>query len=111
MIVYCNGKAVADKVSMADSFGSRLLGLMGRKDMADGEGLFLMNCPSIHCFFMRITVDVFYLSKDLIVIDKETLAPWKIGKMVKGAVHVLEFPENYIGDRMNIGDQISIDRD
>ncbi|MPN59312.1 hypothetical protein SDC9_207033 [bioreactor metagenome] len=50
----------------------------------------LFNCPSIHCFFMKMTIDTVYLSEDMTVLGKETLAPWKIGRRFIKTAHVLE---------------------
>ena len=90
MIVSANDRILADHVRIANTFMTRLKGLMGKKSLDNGEGLLLLNCPSIHCFFMKMTIDAVYLSKDMTVLDTETLAPWKIGKYVKNTAHVLE---------------------
>ena len=90
LIISCDDTIIADKLIIADSFLSRLKGLMGRKSLEAGEALLLINCSSIHCFFMKITIDAVYLSEDMTVLDIETLPPWRIGKHVKNAAHVLE---------------------
>lgn len=105
MVVYCNNIILADKVCIADNFMKRFLGLMGKKSLGYGEGLLLLNSPSIHCFFMRMPIDVIYLSKDLKVLGIETLRPWNIGKYIKKTRHILELKE---GAALNIkaGDTI-----
>ena len=90
MVVLCNNTVLADKVVLADSFFSRFKGLMGRKQLYGGEGLLLMNCPSVHSFFMKISIDAVYLSREMTVVGVETLPPWHIGRHIKGAAHVLE---------------------
>lgn len=85
-------KILVNNVKIAKSFSSRLVGLLNRKSIND-EGLLLTNCSSIHCFFMKFTIDAVYLSKAMEVLDKETIQPWKIGKIVKKTKHVLELPE------------------
>lgn len=84
---------MADKVRIADTYLTRFKGLMGEKSLTEGEGLLLLNCPSVHCFFMKITIDVIYLSGDMRVLGTQTLAPWNIGRHVKKTAHVLELPE------------------
>ena len=83
-------KLCVSQVRIADSFLSRLRGLMFRRSLEPGEGLLLRNCPSIHCFFMRFPIDVIYLDKEMKVVGKETVEPWRIGKLFRGARHVLE---------------------
>ena len=88
-------KLCASPVYIADSFSLRFRGLMMRSELAPGEGLLLKNCSSIHCFFMRFPIDVIYLDKEMKVVGKETVEPWRIGKLFKGARHVLELGKGY----------------
>lgn len=88
--IYCDSREIADRVSLADTFFTRFKGLMGKKSLAAGEGLLLLDCPSIHCFFMKMPIDAVYLSGDMTVLGIETLSPWKLGRHVKNTVHVLE---------------------
>jgi uncharacterized membrane protein (UPF0127 family) len=97
------------QVTVANTFWSRFKGLMGQKSLPSDGGLLLKNCSSIHCFFMKMTIDVIYLDKYNKVVFKETVKPWHIGKQyVKHAKHVLEVPENAsldiaIGEVMTFG--------
>ncbi len=93
MIVICNDKHLASEITLADTFYKRLKGLLGKSSINAQEGLLLKNCSSIHCFFMKFTIDAIYLSKNMTVIEKETIKPWKTGKMVKNTAHVLELKE------------------
>lgn len=104
MKAFSNNLIVVNNVNMAKSFSSRFIGLLNKKSIND-EGLLLMNCSSIHCFFMKFTIDVVYLSKEMVVMDKETVKPWKIGKIVKNTKHVLELPEG-TANNILIGDKI-----
>lgn len=90
MVVMCEKRVLAPHVRVANNFMTRFKGLMGEKSLGDGKGLLLMDCPSIHCFFMKIPIDAVYLSKNMTVLGYETLSPWSIGKHVKGTAHVLE---------------------
>lgn len=105
MIVYCNNAILADKVSMADDFIKRFLGLMGKKRLRKGEGLLLLHSPSIHCFFMKISIDAIYLSKEMRVLGIETLQPWSIGKHFRKTAHVLEI-EAGAASKVKVGDTI-----
>lgn len=89
--VYCNDRVIGGTIRIADTFISRFKGLMGVKKLDKGEGL-LLNCSSVHCFFMKIPIDVVYLSGDYSVIDKETIKPWRVGKILRGVKYVLELP-------------------
>ena len=89
MTIRCEGIILADNVRRADSFMKRLIGLMGKKHLEDGEGL-LLNCSAVHCFFMKIPIDTVYISGDMTVLGAETLRPWRIGKWLRGTRYVLE---------------------
>lgn len=107
MIVKINNKTILERLIKADNFWLKLKGLMGRKDMEDEEGLLLVNCSSVHCFFMKFTIDVVYLDKKCKVIGIETIRPFGIGKVFTGACHVLEMKEGK-GKCFKIGDVITI---
>ncbi len=101
------GSLEFSKTKIADSFLLRFKGLMFRRNIETNEGLLLKKCNSIHTFFMRFTIDVAYLDKDFFVIDKETLKPWRVGKILKGVKHVFETGENSL-DTINKGDKLNI---
>jgi len=90
--IYAEGLSFTP-VSIADSFLTRFRGLMLRKSLEPSEGLLLENCSSIHCMFMRFTIDVVYLSDDYYVIAVETVKPWRLGGIHRHVQHVLEVPE------------------
>lgn len=96
MVIKADGRKIADKVREADSFVSRFKGLMLKKNLEEGEGLLLKKCGSIHTCFMRFPIDVIYLSADNVILAMETVGPWRIGKLIKGAKNTLELPEGYI---------------
>jgi len=58
-----DGSVVARDVTVADRFGSRLMGLMGRDQVGPDEGLWLLPCNSVHMFFMRTPLDIAYLDR------------------------------------------------
>lgn len=106
MKIVCGDHVLADKVKPADSFFKRFMGLMGKKVLEKGEGL-LLNTASIHCFFMKITIDAVYISKNMTVLGKETIKPWRVGKWFNGTKYILELKE---GDAASVsaGDLISL---
>lgn len=108
VVIYNAQKTFVTRVEQAQSFAERFWGLMGRKLDAVRGGLLLKNCSSVHCFFMRFSIDVVYLDDDFYVVDKQTIDPWRIGKFVRRAKHVLELPEGR-AVLLRRGDRILID--
>ena len=109
MVISKNEKAVFANVSEAKTFWQRFRGLMGRTCLEEGEGLWFENCSSIHCFFMKIPIDVVYCDKKHQVVGVETVQPWKIGHRFKGARHVLEVRAG-AAVNIQIGDVLQISR-
>ena len=56
------GAQLASDVRTASSVWSRFRGLMGRRALTPGEGLWLPGDTSIHMLFMRIAIDAVFLA-------------------------------------------------
>lgn len=108
MTIYAREKELADKVQPANSFFKRFIGLMGKKQLNSSEGLLLLSCSSIHCFFMRFPIDAVYLSDDKKVLGIETIKPWRIGRIYRGTRHVLELPAGATAGKVFVGDILKI---
>lgn len=57
------GETLARDVEVADTYFTRLKGLMFRRGMQEGAGLLLDPCPQIHTCFMRFAIDAVFLIK------------------------------------------------
>lgn len=95
------------KVKKADRFFLRFLGLMGKRKLDAEEGLLLEGVSSIHTCFMRFTIDVVYLDKDMKIVYVETVPPWHLGKLTVKSAHILELPKG-AGEKFKLGTQIGI---
>lgn len=86
-------KPIASDLKTADSLFSRTKGLLGRKSLPEGEGLWIKRCNSIHTAFMKFPIDVLFVDKDLKVIHMyENLKPWRITRLHFRATSVIELP-------------------
>ena len=78
MRLYRGKKALFNDVTVAASFKSRLLGLLGRDKIAPGFAMYFPGCNSIHTFFMKIPIDVIMTDdKGLVMRVYDRLEPWK----------------------------------
>lgn len=48
-------------VDLADDAATRRKGLLGRKALSEGEGLWIVPCEAVHTFGMRFSIDLIYL--------------------------------------------------
>ena len=76
------GTALCTSLEVAESFGGRFMGLMGRPDLPQGSGLWLRPTSSIHMLFMRFPIDAVFLAKPSdggarrVVAVRPALRPW-----------------------------------
>ena len=65
------------EILIANSFFTRLAGLMFRKELPQATALLLTSCNSVHMCFMRFAIDVIYVDQEFKVIKVvENLKPW-----------------------------------
>jgi uncharacterized membrane protein (UPF0127 family) len=84
---------LADDAAVAESFWARARGLLGRKQLNEGEGLLLTRTNSIHMFWMAFPLSLVYINRDGKVLRTvDHIAPWRVGPIVPGANAVLELP-------------------
>jgi len=78
------------RIRRADTFLSRLAGLLAMAPLQAGEGLLLSPCASVHTAFMRYAIDVVFLDR-VGVIKKivPALKPWRMAACA-GAYQTLE---------------------
>jgi uncharacterized membrane protein (UPF0127 family) len=65
-------------------------GLLGRRELPQGEGILLQPAASVHTFFMRFPIDAVFLDRESRVLRvAENLRPWRLAGC-KGARAVIE---------------------
>ncbi len=105
-----DGSVVCERCLVADSPWLRMKGLLGRRELSDGEGILLRPCASIHMFFMRFAIDAVFLDRDLQVVRvAPNLKPWHMASK-RRAKMVLELPAGAC-EREGIreGDRLSVE--
>ncbi len=68
---------------VAESFVSRLRGLIGRKSFAPGEGLLFPRCNDVHMWMMSIPIDLVFLKP--ISLEGDQVSTWEIVKLYGSA--------------------------
>lgn len=104
---------VCEKCVVADNMWTRGKGLLGRKSLAEDEGIWLIPGGSIHMFGMKFAIDVLFLTRENVVTDwVENIAPGKMyspkGQCGKAYSAVEVAPGTIKRSRTEIGDEIRI---
>ena len=98
-------------VEVADTFFARFCGLMGRRELPEGQGLLIAPCSSVHMCFMRFSIDVLYLDKDYRILKVVShLRPWFGMSICFKAWGVLELPEG-TAERLGIQEGMRLNED
>lgn len=111
-VMKSGGGVLADRVKHADTFMSRLRGLMFTSPLQQGEGLLIEPCTSIHMMFMRYPIDAIFLDKDnRVVACYDVLPPWwGISGWHRNAAKVLELPAGVCGKLgVKVGEMLDIE--
>jgi uncharacterized protein len=113
------GTELAAHLEVANGLLGRFMGLMGRKSLAPGGGLWLTGTNGIHMMFMRFPIDAVFLSRPeaghggahTVLSVHRGLRAWVgLVPLVRGAYGVLELPVGTIDrTRTGVGDLVSLE--
>ena len=102
-----SGKLLAAEIELANTFFTRLWGLMGRASLPAGRGMLLAPCPQIHTCFMRFTIDAVFCDKSgKVLYVKENMKPWRFGRFVRGSYYTLELAGGSLQGQVHAGDEL-----
>ena len=106
-------RTLAANLSVADTFLTSLVGLLGRQTLPLGEGLWITPCQSVHTIGMKFAIDVLFLNQDGVILHLiEGMKPFRISKHLTDARSVLELPKNNIPEtHTRLGDRVKITSD
>ena len=84
--------AIATRLQAAFDSASRRQGLLGRSVFDEGAALIIAPCSAIHTFFMQMTIDVMFVSRDGEILKTcSSVAPWRIA-IAPRAFAAIELP-------------------
>jgi uncharacterized membrane protein (UPF0127 family) len=103
----------------ADGLWAKFMGLMGRRSLPAGTGLWLPESNGIHMMFMRFPIDAVFVGEPVaeggarvVVSVHPSLPRWRgLVPLVRGAHGVLELPVGTIATTGTVvGDHIALER-
>ena len=104
------GTLLGDRIEVADTSLSRFLGLIPKRGLNAGEGLWIKPCSGVHMFWMRFAIDVIGLDKQRRVVRLwRNLRPWRMTSVSMQVKSALELPVGQIGVcQVQLGDVLEI---
>jgi uncharacterized protein len=103
-----SGTNIGTRITIADTSLTRLVGLLGRRQLDPGCGLLITPSCGIHTFFMLFSIDVVALDRSLRVVKVwPRLAPFRVTSIHRKAYSILELPAGQISHcRIEAGNQL-----
>ena len=103
---------LATRVVVADTFLSRLIGLLGKTSLAPDTGIWLLPANAIHTFGMRFRFDVVLIDRSYRVVGlRKGIRPLSATWPNFRAHSVLELPQDTLSrSRTEVGDQLRIEK-
>ena len=104
-------KELANNVRVADNLFTRMKGLLGKKELLEGEALWIKPCFSVHTFFMKFSIDIVFLNKtNQVIAAVSNLTPNRMTRLYPQSFSVLELPTGTIdASNTEVGDEIKIE--
>lgn len=101
---------LATKVRKADSFLTRLVGLLKRTTLGPEEALWLIPSKGIHTVGMKFPIDVVFLNRENVVLGIISgLLPYRMSGVQLRGHSVLELPKGTLKKSLTeVGDQLEI---
>ena len=101
---------IANKHTIADTFLTRMIGLLNKKTLPFDEALIISRCQSIHMLFMRFSIDVIFVDKsDHVVGLVERITPFRLSRIFFQSSYVVEVAQGIIEQtKTSVGDKIEI---
>lgn len=103
-----SGFCLGEDIRLANTFYSRLKGLMFSKTMI-GDGLILDPGNSIHNCFVRFPIDAIFVDGNLKIVKIiRVFKPWRFSLIYFRARKVIELPAGKVPEFIKVGDQLEV---
>lgn len=101
------GRVIAERLQIADTFWKRIARLLGRDEMLLDEGVLIMPAKTINTYFFSFPVDVLFIDADSRVVRlADNVMPWQT-LHESGAVAIVELAAGALCRRgCQVGDRV-----
>lgn len=84
---------ISQNTKVASSFLARMVGLLNRDSLSEGEGLVITHCQQIHMFCMRFPIDVIFVDKNNVIVGLvKNIRPSAVSPIFWKADRAIELP-------------------
>lgn len=106
------GASLGDKIRVADSGLTRIVGLLGEQGLREGDGLLIVPSQGVHTWGMQFPIDIAVLDDDWhVMATRANMGPFRVTRMFWKAAAVLELPAGLLDSTMTaVGDHIQFSR-
>lgn len=88
---------LGDRIRVAESGLSQIIGLLGERKLTLGDGMLIVPSQGVHTFGMQFPIDVVVLDNDWKVLDiRKRMRPFLVTRIYFGAAAVLELPSGTV---------------
>ena len=105
-----SGPPIGDRVHVASSSLTRMVGLLGKPGLDTGGGLWIKPSSGVHTVGMKFTIDVIGLDSELKVVKLwRKLVPYRLTSVSWKMTSVIELPAGRIDEcGVKLGDTLTI---
>lgn len=105
------GTVVGHSIRVAETGLTRIVGLLGERELMPGDGLLIVPSQGVHTWGMQFPIDVAILDGDWTVVAIRTsMYPFRMTRIFWNAAAVLELPAGTLKlTSTSIGDAIEFD--
>src|SRR6266699_6958298 len=106
------GTVVGECIRVAESGLTRMVGLLGERDLLPGDGLLIVPSQGVHTLGMLFAIDIVVLDGEWNVIAiRRDLRPFRMTRVFWKAAAVLELPAGVVESSRTVkGDILEFDR-
>ena len=102
------GTVLGERIAVADTSRSRMVGLLGESGLDAGTGLLIIPSQAVHTVGMRFPIDLVFVNKHGGVVHVQpSLVPYRISGLHWRARCVIELPAGAIAESCtSVGDEL-----
>jgi uncharacterized protein len=106
------GTVLGERVRIADTGLSRIVGLLGERELLPGDGLLIVPSQGVHTWGMLFPIDVVVLDRDWTVLAlRRRMRQFRATRVFWKAAAVLELPPGMLEESLtSVGDTLAFDR-